>query len=97
MRAKAHSLEFVDQRLRLGRVTPADTDDVAALGKTPGDCRADGIARPDQYCYTPAIRHFGSPKYLFRTVLIPGPRTIVNRICQPGPVNERLVTFLTNP
>src|SRR5271170_1610350 len=97
MRAKARSLELVDQRLRLGRLTPADTDRVAALGEAPGDCRADGIARPDKYCYAPVFRHLRSRKFLFSTLLIPGPRAVVNRICQPNPANQRLVTIPHQP
>jgi hypothetical protein len=57
MNAVALGLELVDQPLRLGCLAPTDADRVAALGKTPGHGRADGVACADQYCYAASFRH----------------------------------------
>jgi hypothetical protein len=46
--------------LRFGRITPADANRIAALGKTPGDRRANGIACAHKYRYTAARPHFRS-------------------------------------
>jgi hypothetical protein len=43
--------------LRLGRITSADANCIAALGKTPGDGRADGVACAYKYRYAAALRH----------------------------------------
>src|SRR5450755_4684455 len=46
--AVARGIQLVDQSPGLRRVTPADADGIAALGKTPGDGGADGVARADK-------------------------------------------------
>jgi hypothetical protein len=43
--------------LRLGRITPADANCIAALGKTPGDGRSDGVACAYKYRYAAALCH----------------------------------------
>src|SRR6266566_7969589 len=54
---EACGFQLVDQRLRLGCVTPANANCITTLGKTPGDRRADGIACADKYRHAAASRH----------------------------------------
>jgi hypothetical protein len=64
----SRSPQLVHQPLRLGGVTPADANRIAALRKTPGDGRANGISCAYKYRYAAAFRHSVSPiKFLFDT------------------------------
>ncbi len=58
--AMARSRQFVHEPLGFGSVTPADTDRIAALGETPRDGCADGVACANKYCYAAIFRHFHS-------------------------------------
>jgi hypothetical protein len=73
------SLQLADQPLRLGRVTPADANRIAALGKTPGDGSSDGVACAYKYRHAAALRHFVSPnRFLFDTLILTVSECIVN-------------------
>ncbi|MGY4326791.1 hypothetical protein ACVWWG_001208 [Bradyrhizobium sp. LB7.2] len=54
--AVARSGEFIYQCFGFRRVTPADTNRIAAIGEPPGDGRADGVACANEYCHA-AIFH----------------------------------------
>jgi hypothetical protein len=49
--------QFGHKALRFGRITPADANRVAALGKAASDGRSDGVACADKYRYTAVRRH----------------------------------------
>ncbi len=55
--AMAGSLQFVHKPLGFGGVTPADTNGIAAFGKTPRHGRADGVACAHKYCYAATFCH----------------------------------------
>ena len=75
----SRSPQLVHKPLRLGRITPADANRIAALGKTPGDGRSDGIACAYKYRYAAALRHSVSPdKFLFDTLIVAAGRRVVN-------------------
>ena len=75
----SRSPQFAHEPLRLGRITPADANRIAALRKTPGDGRSDGVACAYKYRYAAALRHSVSPiKFLFDTLIVTAGRYIVN-------------------
>src|SRR5947207_1960727 len=79
MNIMSRSPQLAHKPVRLGRVTPADANRIAALRKTPGDGRSDGVAGAHKYRYAAALRHPASPiKFLFDTLIVTTVWRIVN-------------------